>query len=71
MGDSFSESGAKVNCVMFRACVPYASRACVRARGGAFARGRAGAWACENLRKMCGAPALLRRALIIWPRVGS
>lgn len=25
VGDSFSESGAKVNCVMFRACVPYAS----------------------------------------------
>lgn len=24
LGDSFSESGAKVNCVMFRACVPYA-----------------------------------------------
>lgn len=24
LGDSLSESGAKVNCVMFRACAPYA-----------------------------------------------
>lgn len=71
LGDSFSESGAKVNYVVFRARVPHACVSVLAATPllvGAWGYGRA------KRCRMCGALAFLRCVLvhcIIWLRVGS
>lgn len=78
LGDSFSESGAKVNYVVFRARVPHACAflciACVSVL--AATPLLVGAWGYGRAKRcrMCGALAFLRCVLvhcIIWLRVGS